>query len=192
MTLSRRAACTRLFKTVAAPLLACSMLASCAGLIGPRQVELPLQRLQQNLDQRFPINHRALGVFDIQLSHPQLTTLRDNDRIALAADLTVSPILVRQSWRGSLALSGRLVVDTVRNAVFLSDAQVERFAIDGMGETQQRQIAGAANIWTDKLIRDVPIYSFRQEDLRYAGVQFIPTTIRTTPTALVVTLEPAK
>ena len=164
---------------------------SCASLIGPRQFEVPLERLQKNLGQRFPVNHRVLGVFDVQLSNPQVSTVGQNDRVALSAELTVSPMLVRQSWRGSLALSGRLVVDNVRNAVFLGDAQVDRFAIDGIGESQQRQIAGAANILADKLIRDVPLYSFKPEDLRYAGVQFVPTGIRTAPSALVIMLEPA-
>lgn len=167
------------------------VLASCAGLIGPRQVELPLEKLQNNLARRMPIHHRVLGIFDVQLDNPQVRTTGENDRIALVADLTVSPMLVRQSWRGQLALSGRLVVDNARNAVFLSDAQVDRFAIDGVAEAQQRQIAGAANVLADKLIRDVPLYSFRPEDLRYAGVQFVPTAIRTTPGALVVVLEPA-
>jgi hypothetical protein len=167
-------------------------LSSCTGLAGPREVNLPLERLQRNLDKRFPIQQRAAGVFDIQFSAPQVTTLRENDRIALSADVTVSPILMRQSWRGNLAISGRLVVDTARNAVFLSDAQVERFAIEGMGESQQRQITGVANILVDKLIRDMPIYSFNPDDLRYAGVQFTPTTIRTTPSGLVVMLEPVK
>jgi hypothetical protein len=192
MNPTRRAACARLLALVAAPLAAASLLSSCAGLAGPREVNLPLERLQRNLDKRFPINQRAAGVFDIQFSAPQVTTLRENDRIALSADVIVTPMLMRQSWRGNLAISGRLVVDTVRNAVFLSDAQVERFAIEGMGESQQRQITGVANILVDKLIRDMPIYSFNPDDLRYAGVQFAPTTIRTTPTGLVVMLEPVK
>jgi hypothetical protein len=38
----------------------------------------------------------------------------------------------------------------------------------------------------------VPLYSFRAEDLRYAGVQFVPTSIRAVPGALRVRLEPVK
>jgi hypothetical protein len=44
----------------------------------------------------------------------------------------------------------------------------------------------------DKIVRDVPVYSFRMEDLRYGGVQFVPTRIATTASGLVVTLEPQK
>lgn len=188
---TRRDLCARLLKFAVVAATA-AMLVSCAGLSGPRQLEIPLEKLQANLGKHFPVRHRALSVFDIQLANPQIMTLRENDRIALSAELTVSPILVRQSWRGSLAISGRLVVDNVRNAVFLSDAQVDRFAVDGMGESQQRQVAGAANILADKLIRDVPVYSYRPEDLRFAGIQFVPVAIRTTPTALVLVVEPAR
>lgn len=168
------------------------LLASCASMIGPRQFELPLERLQKNLGQRFPLQHRVLGVFDVQLSNPQVSSVGQNDRVALSAELSVSPLLMRHTWHGNIALSGRLVVDNVRNAVFLSDAQVDRFAIDGIAEAQQRQITGAGSVLADKLMRDMPLYSFKPEDLRYAGVQFVATGIRTTPSALVVMLEPVK
>jgi hypothetical protein len=89
MNPTRRAACARLLALVAAPLAAASLLSSCAGLVGPREVNLPLERLQRNLDKRFPIHQRAAGVFDIQFSAPQVTTLRENDRIALSVDVAV-------------------------------------------------------------------------------------------------------
>ena len=177
---------------LAAPLACAGLLAACAGLIGPRQVTLPLDRLQHSLAQRFPIPYGVLGVFELTLSAPQLRTVGQNDRVELAADLAVTSTLVRQVWRGQLALSGRLVVDPARNAVFLGDARVERFAIDGIGAAQQRQLAAAANTVTGLLVHDVPVYTFRPDDLRYAGVQFTPTAIRTTPTALLVQLEPVK
>lgn len=186
---SRRALCARLLKLSAAP-LAAALLSSCAGLTGPRQLELPLEKLNKNLAKHFPLNQRLLSVFDVALTNAQIGALRENDKVALSVDLAVSPILVRQTWKGSLSISGRLVVDNARNAVFLSDAQVERFAVDGIPEKQQRQLAGAANIIADKLIRDVPLYSYKPEDLRFAGVQFQPTSIRSAPGALVLVIEP--
>ena len=49
-----------------------------------------------------------------------------------------------------------------------------------------------ANTLIDTVARDMPVYAFDQKDLRYAGVQFVPTRIQTTRTGLLVTLEPAK
>ena len=67
------------------------MLASCAGLIGPRQITLPLARLQEGLDRRFPVDNRILSLFDMQLIRPQLTILPDTDRVALTVDASVAP-----------------------------------------------------------------------------------------------------
>jgi hypothetical protein len=182
----------RLLKTGAILLLACGVLASCASLVGPRQVEIPLYKLQAGLDRRFPVDNRALELFDIRLSSPQLSLLAGSDRVALSMDAYVAPPFLKQSWSGSLALSGRLYVDVARSAVMMGDPHVDKFTIDGMDEARQRQLGKVANILANKVISDVPVYSFRMEDLRYAGVQFVPTRIATTPDALVVTLEPAR
>jgi hypothetical protein len=176
----------------AAPLLLAGLLAGCAGLIGPRQVELPQERLQSSLERKFPMHQRVLGVFEVELSHPRLAVLAENDRVALTIDLGVSPLLVRQGWHGSMLVSGRLRVDSQQNAVYIADAHVDRFIIDNMDEGKQQQLASVANLLSDKLIRDVPVHTFRPEELRYAGVQFVLTGIDTRPGGLVARLQPAQ
>lgn len=168
------------------------VLAACSTLIGPRQVELPQARMQQNLDRKFPVRHRVLGVFELELSHPQLAILAENDRVALTLDVNVAPLLARQSWHGSMAVSGRLKVDNVRNVIYIGDAHVDRFVVDGMDEGKQNQIASVVNLLGESTLKDVPVHSFRPEDLRYAGVQFVLTGISTKPGALVANLQPAQ
>lgn len=173
-------------------LLAIGLLSSCASLVGPRQVEIPLYKLQAGLDRRFPVDNRALELFDIRLSRPQVSLLADSDRVALTMDADVAPPFLTQSWSGRLALSGRLYIDVARGAILMADPRVDQFVIDGMDEARQRQLGKVANFLMNKVVRDVPVYSFRMEDLRYAGVQFVPTRIHARPDALVVTLEPAR
>jgi hypothetical protein len=192
MTSHRGGTSGRLFRHSAIVLLACGALASCANLVGPRQIEIPLSKLQAGVERRFPVSNRALELFDIQLSRPQLTLLAGTDRVALNLDAYVAPPFIKQSWSGSMALSGRLQVDAARGAVFLTDPHVDRFIIDGVDAERQRQFGKVANVLMSKVISDVPVYSFRLEDLRYAGVQFVPTRITTTPGALVVTVEPVR
>jgi hypothetical protein len=182
----------RRFRNGAMLLLASGLLASCAGLIGPRQIDIPLYKMQAGLDRRFPLNNRALELFDIQLSRPQLSLQPDSDRVGLTMDANVAPFFLKQSWSGRLALSGRLYVDASRGGVFMADPHVDQFVVDGMDEGRQRQLGKVANFMMDKVVRDVPVYSFRMEDLRYAGVQFVPTRISARPDALVVTVEPAR
>jgi hypothetical protein len=176
----------------AAIVLAACVLASCASLVGPRQIEIPLSKLQAGVDRRFPVNNRVLELFDIRLSSPRLTLQAGTDRVALDMEAYVAPPFLKQSWTGSLALSGRLTVDPARGAVFISEPRVDRFAIDGVDEARQRQFGKVANVLMNKAVGDVPVYSFRMEDLRYAGVQFVPTRITSTADALVVTVEPAR
>jgi hypothetical protein len=181
-----------LFKRLSLLLVAATLLAGCAGLLGPRQVDLPLYKLQAGLDKRFPFNNRILELFDIELTRPQLSIQAGSDRLALSMDASVSPPFTSQSWRGSLALSGRLVLDTSRNAVFLQDARVEHFDVEGIDGSRQRQVIKVGNVLMDRLVRDTPLYTFRPDDLRYGGVQFVPTRISTTSSGLQVTVEPAR
>jgi hypothetical protein len=182
----------KLLKNLLLLALACSLLASCAGMVGPRDIELPLDKLQSGLDRRFPMNNRMLELFDVELSRPQLALRPDTGRIALTLDASVAPPFLRQSWRGNLALSGRLYVDAARNAVMIAEPQIERFSVDGIGDSRQLQLTQAANRLMDKVVGDMPLYHFRPEDLRYAGVQFVPTRIATNARGLVVSVEPAR
>ncbi len=183
---------TRCVSRLFLPLVACALLASCAGLVGPRQIELPLARLQEGLDRRFPVDNRILSLFDSHLSRPQLTILPDTDRVALTVDASVAPPFGKRSWNGNLALSGHLTMDAARSAIYLGEVRVDRFVLDGVDEGRQGQLAKAANVIMDKLVREMPLYRFRPDDLRFAGVRFVPTRIATTQTGLIVTVEVAK
>jgi hypothetical protein len=173
-------------------LLATGLLASCASLVGPREVDIPLYKLQAGLDRRFPLDNRVLELFDIRLSRPQLSLLPDSQRVALAMEAYVAPPFLNQSWSGRLALSGRLYIDPARTEVLMADPRVDQFVIDGMDQKLQRQLARAVNGLMEKVVRDVPVYTFRMEDLRYGGVQFVPTRISVRRNALVVTIEPVR
>ncbi len=87
----------------------------------------------------------------------------------------------------------QLSLQPERERVALSvDASVDRVSIEGMDESQQRQFAKVASLVADQLMHETPIYTFKPEDLHYAGVQFVPTRLRTTADGLVVTVEPVK
>ena len=182
----------RRFGLTAAALAAGALLASCASLSGPRRVEISQAKLQAGLERRFPLRNRLLELFDVQLTRPQLAILADSDRVALTMDVSVSPPFLRQSWAGTMTLSGHLYVDAARSGVFMADAHVDRFDIEGMDSTRARDLGRAADVLMNQLVRDVAIYSFRMEDLRYAGTQFVPTRLDTIPGALVVTVEPVR
>jgi hypothetical protein len=168
------------------------LLSGCSTLTGPRQVEIPLEKLQAGLDRRFPMDNRLFELLDLRLSHPRLSLMPETDRVAIGLEAYVAPPFMQQSYTGTLAVSGRLYVDAARGAVFMAEPRVDRFTLSGFDSSRQQQLAGAANKLMDKLVRDIPVYTFRMEDLRYAGIQFVPTRLVTTRSGLTVTLEPQR
>ena len=174
---------------IASSLVAAAALSSCASILGPREVDLPLSKLQAGIDRRFPMDNRLLELFDLRRSRPKLAIL-PGDRVALTVDASVAQSFLRNPLSGSLAFSGRLYVDQAKNGVYLAEPRLERFTISGLDESVSRQLSRAANGLLDKAILDIPVYSFRMDELRYAGVQYVPTRIATTATGLRVSLEP--
>jgi len=189
---TRAATPRRTLFTLAAAIVGASLLSSCASVLGPRQVELPLYKLQSSLDKRFPIDQRLLQLFDVRLSKPQLSIQPEQDRVALALNASVSPPFARDAWAGSMAFSGRLYVDPGRSAVMMAEPRVDRFQLGSGDNEAQRHFTRVANNLIATVARDMPVYTFNQDDLRYAGVQFVPTRIQTTRSGLLVTLEPAR
>lgn len=175
---------------IASSLVAAAALSSCATMLGPREVDLPLSKLQAGIDRRFPVDNRLLELFDLRLSRPQLAIL-PGDRVALTVDASVAQSFLRDPLSGSLAFSGRLVIDQAKNGVYLTEPRLERFMISGMDESVSRHLSRAANGVLDRAVLDIPVYSFRMDELRFAGVQYVPTRIATTATGLRVSLEPA-
>jgi hypothetical protein len=187
--LRARRASRRIF-LIASSLATAAALTSCASILGPREVDIPLPKLQASLDRRFPMDNRLLELFDVRLSRPQLAVL-PGDRVALTLEASVAQSFLRTPLNGTLAFSGRLVVDQARSGVYLAEPRLERFAISGLDESLTRQLSRAANGLLDRAILDIPVYSFRMDELRYAGVQYVPTRIATTASGLRVSLEPA-
>jgi hypothetical protein len=168
------------------------LLAGCASLLGPRNVEISVDRLQQAVASRFPFNNRYLELIDVRVTNPRVSLQPNTNRILTTMDASVAPPFIGKSWNGNLAISGQLRVDTVRSALVLSEPRVESLNIDGMDTRFATYFTRIAGVLAEQLIQDMPVYTFRPEEFRYGGVNFLPTKISTGTSSLVVTFEPAK
>jgi len=167
------------------------LLASCAALLGPRDVEIPLSTLQQAIARKFPFSNRYLELFDIGVSNPRIAMQPESNRVLTSMDVSFAPPFTNRSWNGSFAVSGQLKFDAARSAIVLSEPHVETFAINGLDMPYASQITKIGRLLAEELLRDAPLYTFHPEDLRRAGTWFTPSRITTTPRGLVVTLVPA-
>ncbi|WP_211451792.1 DUF1439 domain-containing protein [Collimonas antrihumi] len=168
------------------------LLSSCAALIGPRDVEFPLTKLQQSVDKRLPFSQRYLGLFEITANKALLSLPPEQNRLSMATDVTVAMPLLGKSWSGKMAISGVLTLDNPHNAVTLLEPKLDSLMLDGLDNTYAAQVTQIGNLLARQLLAGVPLYTFKPEDLRYAGVAFMPTRIGTKPENLVVTFEPVK
>ncbi|WP_247869761.1 DUF1439 domain-containing protein [Herbaspirillum sp. ST 5-3] len=169
-----------------------AFLASCASMLGPRDVEIPLARLQEAVANRFPFNNRYLELLDIRLTNPHVALQPDSNRILTSMDASIAPPLTNRSWAGNFAVSGQLKFDPSRNALVLGDPRVETFNVSGLDPLYANQIAKVGRLLAEELLKDIPLYTLRPGDLHYAGTSMIPTKITTKANALVVTFEPAR
>lgn len=173
-------------------IVAACLLASCASLMGPRNVEIPLSRLQEAVAGRFPFNNRYLDLLDIRVTNPKVALQPETNRIVTSMDTTIAPPFLKNAWKGNLAVSGNLKFDPSRNALVLGDPRVEQFVVDGLDTPYASQIAKVGNLLVEQLLQDATLYTFKPEDLRYGGANFILSKITTKPNSLVVTFEPTK
>jgi hypothetical protein len=172
-------------------LLASLLLAACAALIGPRDVEVPQGRLQESLERRFPFSQRYLGLFDVSAVNPRVALLPEQNRVGVAMDLSVRPV-IGGGMRGSLTISGVPRVDAARGVLLLGEPRVDDLHIDGLERGLGTQLAGIASFLAQTLLGELPVYTFAPGALRYAGVSFAPVKIATRSDRVVVTFAPVK
>jgi hypothetical protein len=168
------------------------LLASCASLLGPRDVEVPLSTLQDAVSRKFPFNSRYLELLDINVSNPRIAMQPESNRVLTSMDVSFAPPFMNRSWNGNFAVSGRLRFDAARNAIVMAEPHVEKFAVDGLDMPYAAQLVKIGRVLTEELLQDVPLYTFRPDDLHRAGTYFTPSRISTTARGLVVTLVPAR
>lgn len=168
------------------------LLAACATLLGPQEVEVPLARMQQALERRFPFNNRYLELLDIRVTNPKITLLPESNRVLTSMDTAIAPPFLQRSWNGKLAVSGELRIDPSRSAVVLAAPQVESFDVQGLDPLYANRVRAIGSLLAEQLLADYPLYTFHPDELRTLGGSYYPSKITTRGNALVVSFEPAR
>ncbi|WP_338845232.1 DUF1439 domain-containing protein [Massilia sp. W12] len=164
-------------------------LTSCAMLPGgSHDVVIPLTKLQENVDKRFPITNRVLDMFDIRLQGPQLGLSGADGRVNARFELVLMPPFTSKTWRGMLKLSGALKVDGQKNALFLHDARIDDFSVDGADPVYKRQLNQIGSLLLDRFLQDIPLYTLQPDQMRVLGRDYALAKVAVRNDALVVTV----
>jgi len=162
---ARRALCGALLAGGAAAL----GLAGCAGLV-PRTVELPQARLQELVARHFPVDKRVLDAIDLTLDSPRVGLQPEANRISVELALRARHGSAIQSrLTGSILISEGLRFEPSDNSIRLVDVEVERFVIDGLPASWQRQLDRIGKPLARGLLEDQVLYTLRPKDV--AGLE---------------------
>ena len=173
-------------------LMLLTFLSGCASLLPPQEIEIPLSRLQQSIQKKFPYTERYFSLLDVTLSNPVLSTQPAADRMLIALDAQVLPPLIKTPWQGELLVSGSLRIDPVRRVVLLTEPRLENIKLDAATGGYTSRVARLGKQLAEDLIGETVLYSFAPDAFVVAGKRFVPTRITTRKDSLVVSFEPAK
>jgi hypothetical protein len=167
-------------------------LGGCASWLGPQEIEIPVSRLQNSVETKFPLSERYLDLFDVSLTRPRLSLQTASDRLVLALDARVAPPLLKKPWQGELVVSGGLRIDPARRAVMLADPRLENIRLGAATGGYTTRLARLGTALAEDLLSDMVLYTFAPDAFVVAGQRFVPTRITTRGNSLVVSFEPAR
>ena len=180
---TRRAICVGAMTGTTLVLLGC-------GSLGPRTVELSQARLQELVARHFPVDKRLLDVIDLTLESPRVGLQPEANRISVEVALRANgggAIQTRLS--GSLLVSEGVRFEPSDNTVRLVDVQVERFVIDGLPASWQRQLDRLGKPLARGLLEDQVLYTLRPKDVAaLEGRGLRPGDLRVTASGVEITL----
>ena len=175
----------------AAVMAAAVVMAGCAALMGPRDVEVSQAQLQQAVERRFPIERRYLELLDVTVAAPRVLLRPETNRLATEFEVLVSDRVFHGQHRGAIALNYGLRFEPSDNSVRLTNVRIDRFEIDGAPALLRQQLDRLGVQLAEQTLNERPVYTLRPKDVEAVqGRGYRPGDIRVTSTGVVVTLLP--
>ena len=171
--------------------IAAGAVVGCAGLFGPRTIEVSQAQLQQAVERRFPIERRYLELIDVTVAAPRVLLRPEVNRVATEFEVLVSDRIVHAQHRGTIALNYGLRFDSGDNSVRLTNVRIDRFDIDGAPALLRQQLDRVGVLLAEQTLNERAIYTLRAKDVEaMQGRGYRPGDIRVTADGLVIALLP--
>ncbi|RKU01361.1 DUF1439 domain-containing protein [Burkholderia sp. Nafp2/4-1b] len=177
------ASCTprrRRFLAVCAGAIGVSVsLAACASTFPfiPDHYTFSRGDVQKAVARKFPYQKTVAQIVDVSLANPAVNLLPDQNRVAVQLDAHFASPLLRAPVSGKFTVSGQLAYDAPSRSVVLKAPAVDSLVLDGDAQMYAQQISAAAGLLATQALTNYPIYTFKPEQLQFAGVNYEPGTI---------------
>ncbi|MFM0282372.1 DUF1439 domain-containing protein [Paraburkholderia sediminicola] len=155
-------------------------LAACATPIFPfipSHYTFSQQQVQDAVQRKFPYQRTVSQVFEVALTNPVVGFLPDANRVSVKLDARLASPFMPQPVDGVFTLSSELAYDAASKSVVLKSPNVDNVSVSGQAQAYTQQINAAAAVLATQLLTNYPIYTFKPEQLQFAGVNYEPGTI---------------
>ncbi len=143
----------------------------------PSHYTFSQQQVQDAVQRKFPYQRTVSQVFQVQLANPVVGFLPDTNRVSVRLDAHFASPFLQQPVDGVFTLSSELAYDEASKSVVLRSPNVDTVNDSGDAQAYTQQINAAAALLATQLLTNYPIYTFRPEQLQFAGVNYEPGTI---------------
>ncbi|CAB3683821.1 MULTISPECIES: DUF1439 domain-containing protein [Paraburkholderia] len=143
----------------------------------PSHYTFSQQQVQDAVQRKFPYQRTVSQVFDVALTNPVVGFLPDANRVSVKLDARLASPFMPQPVDGVFTLSSELAYDAASKSVVLKSPSVDNVSVSGQAQAYTQQINAAAAVLATQLLTNYPIYTFKPEQLQFAGVNYEPGTI---------------
>ena len=143
----------------------------------PSHYTFSQQQVQEAVQRKFPYQRTISQVFQVQLANPVVGFLPDTNRVSIRLDAHLASPFLQEPVDGVFTLSSELAYDEASKSVVLKSPNVDSVNVSGGAQAYTQQINAAAALLATQLLTNYPIYTFKQDQLQFAGVNYEPGTI---------------
>src|ERR1700733_14165785 len=143
----------------------------------PSHYTFSQQQVQEAVQRKFPYQRTISQVFQVQLANPVVGFLPDTNRVSIRLDAHLASPFLQEPVDGVFTLSSELAYDEASKSVVLKSPNVDSVNVSGGAQAYTQQINAAAALLATQLLNNYPIYTFKPEQLQFAGVNYEPGTI---------------
>jgi hypothetical protein len=135
------------------------------------------QQVQDAVQRKFPYHRSVQQIFDVSLTNPVVVLLPDRNRVAVRLDAQLESPLMQQPVNGVFTLSSELAWDSTSRSVVLKSPTVDSVDMQGAAAAYAQQVGAVAAAAATQLLNNYPVYTFKPDQLQFAGVNYEPGTI---------------
>ena len=143
----------------------------------PDHYTFSTQQVQSAVARKFPLQRTASQIFDVLLSNPVVGMAADRNRVTVHVDARFASPFMPNPVNGAFTLSTQLSYDAPSRSVILVSPTVDDAQFNGDAAQYNQQIASVGAQLAAQLLDRYPIYTFKPEELQFAGVSYEPGTI---------------